>query len=346
MNDIVLDSFKEFNPTLTTYVVTTTYNINQVVTDSGTLYESLIDSNTDPLTTTTSWRQTTLLSLYHRMKIQRAIENVLGDIVRLDPLVDEVKLGGTSISDQLLVDNRSERVGFILRPRNTRYYKTRINNIGLQFDGSQAVTIELYKENTLVSSQAYNATQEFQWYDSSFELGDGKYYLFYNQTGLSQSAVNYHSIATAWNDAFTTDNFAIQPFSANPTQDLTTIASSNFRSWNNFGISLDISIETLLTDWIVRNMNSFAKAIQLQYAFDHINDILFNPNIRHNRTQRNAELNTAQLEFEIKSLEGDSIVRKLNAEKKRLTNSVENSGFVDRSLQVQPVLSWESNFSG
>lgn len=341
----IMDAFKKYNPNITAYVPGT-YEFGQVVDDSGTLYESLKSGNTDALNVTTSWRETDEMSLFHRMIVKRAADKLFSDVVNTDSLVDNVVFQRNAPSDRFEIDNTGKRVGYLLSPKNAHNLKYTFNRIGTHFNGTESFDLFLYKGNTLVQTFSATADQEFKWDDTiTFDLDDSVYFLFYEQTGLTQRAINpYGWESLSFTDTFCNDYLNVQPFIADPAKDLTEIKEGEFRYGTNWGLSLDFTVNQNLTDWVIRNLIKFSKAIQLQYSYDLLEEFVYNPFDRSNSTQRNTQ-SQRLAEVEIVDDSNDTVIRRLIHEKRKLKKSIEQMAVNDQSFKKKPDCIWEQSFS-
>jgi hypothetical protein len=341
-----IDSLKPLY-TYDDYSVTTSYIEYSVVTDGTDLFESKVSDNLgNPLTNDDFWTKTNSLTLYHKSKIRQSVETYLYDVMPNKPIVDKFIFGGRSRTDAYFTENTDGRfVGIRFKPKKSKYLKFSIKNIGLQFSGDQPIELQLYRQNTLVSTFNYSAEKEFNWFDG-FEFEDDWYYLGYNQTGLTEEAVNLYQLETFGLNPICNDYLEIQPFRLTIGQkDFTDLNAGDYAYSNNFGISLDISTNSNFDDFLIKNMSSMAKGIQLQYALDHLQYIVANPEVRSNRNVRGQSSTIDKVMFEISDNNHETVISRLKSEKSQIKKSFDNISFNDKSFQKNLDHFWGTAFS-
>ncbi|MFW6370547.1 MAG: hypothetical protein ACOC10_05000 [Bacteroidota bacterium] len=326
---ITLDNILSMAPrtsgwTIADYDATKTYYIDQVVSYSGSYYYSLIDSNTgnQPDTSTTSWKETTLESLFLRREINGCIDQMLSDVVKAKPLVDHEHLYRIEDTDTT-IDNASNYVGFEIRPRDSEQLRVIINAIGVQFsEANSDLVIYLYNQNTKVAEFTVDSLEnEFSWntLSSDNELyGIGKrWFLFYNQDDVNGVAINHDFMISNTVSAYVD----IYPFEVSNSTTNFLLDVDGYTN-NSYGLGLELTVNCELTDFIVKNKHSFAKLLQLQFAFRMLESFYFNPEARENLSKRNIHVSREELLAEIRSENKNTIVSRLETEQHRVRNSL------------------------
>ena len=338
------------------YGVGTTYLEDDVVVDSEIIYQSLVSANTgNALSDTTFWRVTNSFSLWLKEQIQSSVEIVLSEVLKPNPIItnDSIYRKG-SISDDL-VPNDGKLVGYIFKLLNSEYLQATIDSLGLQFKGTVAEAIDfyLYNQNELIQTITITPTSidgNLVWYDISETpividgSKAGNWYLCYNQTDLTTiDAVGDNTVfPNAFNEYnnslidYQLDNaFDVLPFEAVIGSNLNDINDSNFKFTTTFGMNFKITIESNLNYFAKTNINAFAKCVQLQTAYTLLENALGNVNAKSNRFERNQTVffDEKMLSYELKSFEGDTLIKRLKSAYKELKGSIEGLAKFDIGLQ-------------
>jgi hypothetical protein len=79
-------------------------------------------------------------------------------------------------------------------------------------------------------------------------------------------------------------------------------------------------------------MLQFAESFQRQFEYDTISLFAYNPDIQSLDRERN--LDSDKLFLEIKSFDGDTVVKKLSSAKKRLRNTLAKLGYKDSAFSM------------
>jgi hypothetical protein len=336
----------------------TTYSKGNQVKFNGNAYESLENSNvgnapavvtttapatttsstssttTAPGTTTTSsstvyWTQIDAFSNFLKDLIKASIENVIKIIETKEKIVDNAHILRVSDIEDDLVTNDSKWVGFRFRAINTDHSRIIINQIGVQFTVAQTLTLYLYNQNT--QSQTFTVVtleDDFVWRDVSniiMSEKEGNWYIFYKQDDISGQAVGNNTVVNL--DLY--QYAAIAPFEVAAGTDLNTIDESNFNWATNFGLNFNITIDCEYTNFITRHRKYFGEALQIQFAYDMLQQMASNPEARSNLHQRN--INFEKVDFELTNIEGkfETVVLKKNRAIRELKKSLDKLGMKD-----------------
>lgn len=308
------------------YADTATYQKMQVVSYDSVYYYSLINDNSDnqPDLSPDSWKASTLQSIWLRREVEGVIEQVLADTVKAEPLIDHELL--YRICDTTYtVDNNSMFVGFEIRPRNSEHLKVIINRIGTQFTGVNSdLTLYLYNQNTKVDEFSVETLENgFSWNglqsDDENELyGSGKrWFLFYNQDDVTGQAIDHDFISHNKVSKFVD----ILPFEV-PNTTTNFLKDVDGYTAHSYGLGLDLSVGCDLTQFLISNKQSFAKAIQYQFAYRMLDLFAFNSEARENLQKLNISLHQELLVSELRSENNNSVVSILTNEKRRVRKSL------------------------
>jgi hypothetical protein len=315
--------------TYTNYL--TTFLLSNVVTSGGNYYISVADANVgNAVSETAYWKQTTLLSLILKDKIRTSIETVLSDLITPNFLEDNVYMFRIADTTDDLITNADKLVGFRINPVTSDHLTFLINQIGLDFEQSETITFYLYNQNTQVSTFSLTSTaKRFEWHDiTQIEItsNTGAWYLFYDQSELSGSAIGANTLFHDYMYRYAN----ITPFQVDSVDDFADFDEGDLYYDRNYGLNLNFSISYSMTNFIKQHMNQFAECFQRQFEFDMIEMFAYNPEAESDLRERN--INPERLFLELKSYEGDTVVRKLASAKKRMKATIGKLGFADNAF--------------
>ena len=309
-----------------------TFSLGDVVADSSKYYISIADSNTGhSVSDTAYWKETTLLSLILKDKIRGAIEVVISNLIVPNFIEENVYMFRIADNTADLIENTDKLVGFRINPVSSDHLLFIINQLGLHFEEDETITFYLYNQSSLVSSFDLTCSSGvFEWKDLSSQLeitsNTGAWYLFYDQSALTGRAVGNNSVFT-----YSMFNYAnVTPFMMDTVSDLSNITSGNLVYDRNFGININFSISYSLTNFIKQHILQFAECFQKQFEYDMLSLFVYNPSIRANLNERNIDRDS--LFLELKSLEGDTVIKKLNASYKRMRSTIDKLGYRDNAF--------------
>lgn len=297
----------------------TTYSIGDLVTSTSKYYVSLQNSNLNhAVSSATWWKETTLQSVWIKNKLNGVFETVLSKSILANKLFDHCKLY-TIADDSDEITNSGNYVGFEIRPKSSEHLRVILNRIAGQFSGAENLTLYLYNQNTLVTS--FNITtvaKELSFTDiTDISIsGEGRWFLFYNQDGLTGEAYNYPITGTKYVDIL---SFEIP----NTTTDFVNTVVSY--GTNNYGLGLDFSVFADLTPFILANKQMFAECIQFQWQYEVLNMFLFNPDVMINNNQRNIDRNVIRenLLIELRGDQRHSLSSQMDRAYKTLVKSLD-----------------------
>lgn len=293
--------------------------VSNTVASVITYYISLKDVNKGKaVTDTIYWKPTTLQSVWLKGKVYETIEQVLSKSLDTDVLIDHELLYTISdLSDT--ITETSNYVGFEIRPNNSEYLKIIINQIGAQFTETNTdVPIYLYNQNTQVASGTFdNVANQFSWSDQTgVEItGQGRWFLFYDQAAISGNACNWDFyLANKYSKFVEVLPFEVPNTTTNFMQDVSGYTE------NSYGLGLNISVKSDLTNFLKQNKFAFPECIQLQFAYNIIEMMVVNSEMRSNTTQKKLQANL--LLAELKAESKHSLVSKLDRAYKILRKSL------------------------
>lgn len=207
--------------------------------------------------------------------------------------------------------NGGRGVGLEVIPRRGDGVKMTIEQIGLQFNTNQNITIRLFHSDTLTHEQtvtvAYAGAGSVQWETVNWTLnGSGAYYVVYDQADLTGESINSardyrHTIAGA--TYFPMGRYLqVSAFEVEgDVSQLWDIADNAYTVTTNYGLNLAFNVQCDYTDLIVGQKDLFKTIISKQVAIDLLRELAFNPQARVNRHESNVERNAMLYE-----IDGDS----------------------------------------
>jgi hypothetical protein len=305
-----------------TYSASVTYGIDDCVVSASVYYRSKVNSNYNHAVNLTDyWEVTSLMSIWIRSRINSTIETVLGKSISTSPIIDYIRMYKNS-TDGDLITNASNYVGYEIRPKNAEHLKLIVNRIATQFSESQSsLTLYLYKQNTQVTTISLSSmvAGELAFTDVTDQeiKGEGRWFLFYDQDDLTGSAYN-------WNCMKEYQYLDILPFETpNTTTDFINDVSGY--TYNSYGLGLDVSVTSDLTNWIIDNKGVFAECIHLQWQYDILELFITNPDVQVDRNQVNiaSEANRAYILGELKSDTKFSLASKIEKAYEKLIKSLD-----------------------
>lgn len=349
---INIENIEAFLPVLSGYTITAysasttygnyneTFNLSDIVSSGGKYYISIASNNLNHAVNLTAyWTETTLLSLILKDKIRSSIEVVMSNLITPNFIEDNVYAYRIADTTNDLIENTSKLVGFRINPISSDHLLFVINQLGLHFEGVETITFYLYNQNTLVSSfDLTSVAGYFEWKDLpqiEIESNKGQYYLFYDQDELTGRAIGNNTIFQ--NGMFKYAN--ITPIEFSSISDLSTIDSSNLVYNKNYGINLNFTISYSLTNFIKQHLVQFAECIQKQFEYDMVSMMCYNPDAQI--CAREMNVNTERLMFELKSYEGDTVIKRLSSAYKQMKATLKRLGYKDQAFTVNE----DDNFS-
>jgi hypothetical protein len=266
-------------------------------------------------------------------KIRSSIETVITDMIVPNFIEDSVFMYRIADTTDDLIENTSKLVGYRINPISSDHLLFVINQIGLDFESSETIEFKLYNQNQLKSTFSIDSTAKFfEWKDiTQLEItsNTGAWYLLYDQDQLTGRAIGNNTIF--YNCMYEYAN--ITPFEIDDISDISDIDESDLVLDKTYGINLNFSISYDLTGFIKQHMLQFAESFQRQFEYDTIGWFVYNPDIQSSGRQRNLnKFDSKDLMFELKSFEGNTIVRILASAKKKLRATLAKLGYKDSAF--------------
>lgn len=225
------------------------------------------------------------------------------------------------------IQNGQRIVGMEIVPAYSAGVTVRIERVGLQMTGATGhVTLYIFHSSQrdpfkTIDFEVTKGNGSMEWKDLTdcylpYQGETGAWYLVYNQADLPEGmeAVNVtkdwsrepcgtcnRGSLEAWREL--TKYIMVSPMKVPASEtfqefpELWDISQNVYTNTHNYGINMMISVGCDLTDFIIKQRDIFATALQRQLACDVLRTLALNPNVRVNRNQSNASL--ADLLYEV-----------------------------------------------
>lgn len=318
------------------WVIDTQYRVGDRVLFDSKNYRAKTDNiGLEPETNPVAWERFDAFSEWLEEKTKSSILKVIRsfwdekmvDRTAKNILESKALFNGTGRITDLIPDGEN-LVGFEIVPIRSNGISTKIEKIGLQFTGTETMTIYLMHSSQKLPIKQVELTRtkngSMEWFDltdwympyvSDDTDAGGSWYLVYDQSALTTAqAINKSkdwskgpcsacdatemSSYNIWSKYLEIHPFKISGVDAIEIWD---VAENLYTYSSNYGINLQISIECDLTDVIVAQKKAFQSIIGLQVAADMLREFAYNPNFKIGRAQQNF----SRLEI-LYELDGDS----------------------------------------
>lgn len=320
----LLKALPNVSYTPATYAGGTTYSeytgqLANVVTHDGNIYLSKVDSNTGntPDASPTQWQLTDLDSLRIRAFILNVENRVKSDLLLTRRLVDNQRIymyDDSQVSDTTLPNDFA---GVAFEPRGSDYVKFVLNQVS--FRANTAVTLDLYvvHNGTLVDTLSVtpdNGYVNFNRLDYSFS-GPGRWIFAFDSQSVKSGGVI---------DPLRYEGFIVNGVTGTGSEpeeaDYDDTDSAN-------GIGIEISAYKDTSDYVASNLVHYSQFTQTTFELMALELIRINANDKANREIRNATHadNLTAIREETKVLDGMTVARRYDQEKKRAIAALEKT---------------------
>lgn len=322
------------------WLITTQYRVGDRVTLNELHYRAKTDNiGLTPETNPTQWERFDAFSEWLETKTNASVlkairsfwDSKMADNQMRNILESKTLFNGTARIKNLVPEG-SNFVGFELVPIRANGVTTKIEKIGLQFTGTQDVTLYLYHSSRTqpIKTQTFTRTRDggMQWFDvtdfllpySSSEVDSGgSWYLVYDQTAVSTGRAISKDKDWSKKPCGTCDRdevssyriwskyLEVHPFKIASDQvvggAIWDVANNLYTYETNYGINLQVTIECDVTDIIIQQKKTFQNIIGLQVAIDMLREFAYNPSYKIGRKQQNPGMDKMSILYE---LDGDS----------------------------------------
>ena len=329
---ITVDNIKSILPNFNTaitvwrsavnYIVfTDSYELVNIVTYNDVMYQSISSNvNKQPDISPSDWLITTADSLRFKVYINSSKSNLIASTMLTRKLIENQYIYHVAKNDLSLDGDYS---GWAFEPKGSDYVKIRLNQIAFQGNTTTPQNLYVINQGQLITTLTLNPNNgilEFE--DIGYTIsGKGTFYFLVDSQSVKSDS--------SYNDALKYDGFVCYPVTANGT---TPEGSDIGISSSGNGLNFNVTAYLDSKDYINNNIVDFARAWQLQFAYDVTRAFLYNPNQRSNRNER---IGDARL-LEVESLDTnvESIAKLYKAEIKVVKLAI-NKTF-DRFLKSKP----------
>jgi len=296
---------------------------SDVVTHESKTYLSLIASDGDdpkePGVDTTYWLETNISSLRIRSFIWATEDNFKSALKLNRKLIENqyiYNIGETSLTLS------GDYSGWAYEPKGSDYVKIRINQMSLQAETTDSVTVTVVNQGvvqTTITLNPNNGLLEFE--DVGYTIsGKGVFmFVFPSQAVLSKSA---------FNDPLRYDGFICYPVTGSgASPQAAEYTKTSIGNGLNFNVTAYLDSDIYLTN----NKIDLAKFLQTQFEYDFLRLCLHNANASSDLEERNIT-NNQLLATEVMTLDMNTVGRKYENQRKIAVDSI-NKTF-DKFLNV------------
>ena len=342
---LTLDNIKAIAPDFKNiaydaWLISNQYRVGDRVTLNELHYRAKADNiGLTPETNPTQWERFDAFSEWLETKTNASVlkairsfwDSKMADNQMRNILESKTLFNGTARIKNL-IPNGSNFVGFELVPIRANGVTLRIDKIGLQFTGSQDVTLYLYhsSRNQPIKTETFARTRDggMQWFDAAdfllpFSSSDidsgGSWYLVYDQLAVSVGQAISKDKDWSKRPCGTCDRdevssyriwskyLEVHPFKIASDQlvggAIWDVANNLYTYETNYGLNLLVTIECDITDIIIQQKKTFQNIIGLQVAIDMLREFAYNPSYKIGRAQQNPGFTKMEILYE---LDGDS----------------------------------------
>lgn len=322
----VLDFAPNLDFTFSSYSAGTTYSkydttqsASDIVTYNSVLYQSLTNSNTGntPDSSPSNWLETNIESLRIKSLIETSRLNLISSTKLSRRLIESQLIYNISDVDTTLPE---DYCGWAFEPKGSDYVKIRINEIAFTANTDTQQSLYVINQNELIDTLTLNPQDGKLVYEElDYTIsGKGVFYFVVDSQSVKSSG--------AYNDPLKYRGFVCYPVIGSGGS---AEAANYSRSFNGNGLNWNISCYLDSTSYIDNNIVDFARLWQLQFAYDMIQNMMYNSNVRSNNTERNANSQLIQVEsFDLKS---STIAKEYHKELKEVKDSINRT--FDRFLK-------------
>lgn len=325
---LTLENLHSVSPDSDQYVydlfdaIKTDYAVGDRVKDgTGVLYERIkTDPVAQPLNDTEFWKLYSLFTDWLKEKTESGIIQAINDwyskkskfsTVRNLLSREKVFCDGGDFDD--IQTKEGNVVGQYIRPKSSNEVIMKINEISIQMDTNQAVTVKLFKKGTktpiVTEAFVYANNGGVQWFTpiqpDKWELeGGGLYFIGYDEDAITGNAINVVSSLYGFSTyVFPSKKYySVASFSVD--SDFTEMWNESdviYTTSTNYGLNYKVSVGCDYTEFIVEQKDLFKIAIAKRVAILLLRELPFNANALVNRNEKNVD--DAQIFHDI---DGDS----------------------------------------
>lgn len=295
---------------LTTYTkFETSRKRRDVVTLSGNIFLSKTNANLNnsPVadTETDAWLPTNIESLRIRAFLWTVDDNFSNVLNLTRKLIENQYIYNLGEDLKTLSNDYS---GWAFESKGSDYVKIRINQMSLQADTTDPVTVTVVNQGSVQTTFTLNPNNgllEFE--DVGYTIsGKGRFlFVFPSQDVYTNNA---------YNDPLRYDGFVCYPVNGIGASPQAATYSDNSES---NGLNMNVSAYMDSSVYVTNNKIDFSKFLQAQFEYDFLRMSLHNSNVQSNRQERNVTSEREQqlLATELMSLDMNTVARNYQHEK-------------------------------
>lgn len=308
--------------TFPAWVIDTTYNEfntsrskRDIVTFESVIYQSLVDSNVgnQPDENATEWLPTNIDSLRIKAFIWTVEDNFRSALTLDRKLIENQFIYNVGETAQTLPNDFA---AWVFEPKGSDYVKIRINQIALQANTTDPVSLFVVNQGQLIDTLTLNPNNGIlSFEDVGYTIsGKGRFILAIDSQEVLADG--------AFNDPLRYDGFVAYPMVGTGAS---AVAAEYTESFNSNGMNFNVSAYLDSSVYLENNSIDFVKFMQVQMELDFIRMVLHNANNRANKDTRDligSQLTQQLLSTESLNLDLDTIAAKYQREKKIAAEAV------------------------
>lgn len=287
-------------------VFLTSRDRKDIVTKNSKIFESIqASTNEDPETADSEyWIETNIESLRLKLFFQKVLDRVYSDL----------GLTRRLINNQYIYDNAKGETktlpedysAIVIEPKGSDYVDFKISEMCLRKSGSTPVNVYVVNEGSLKQTIAIAPDEGRNTFRATNITlsGKGRFYLAIDSTDVISSNVSV--------DPFKYKGFVV--YTAYGTG-ASAEAATYSKHTTSIGLGINITAYLNPTKFIENTITDLAPFIRATFEYMAFDTFLANPNQKSNRSQRSIP-EEGVLMAELKSFEGDTVVRRYHNHKK------------------------------
>lgn len=302
---------------------TDSFELSNIVMQNGIMFQSLVVGNVgnSPIDNPTEWLQTNLDSLRFKSLINSAKQNLIASTKLNRKLIESQDIYHVSTNTLELTNDFS---GWAFEPKGSDYVNIRLNQISFQANTTTPQNLYVINQGQLITTLTLNPNNGLlSFEDIGYTMrGKGTFYFLVDSQSVKSDS--------SYNDPLKYKGFVCYPVTGIGS---TPEGSKINRTSSGNGLGFNVSAYLDSSQYITNNIVDFAKAWQLQFAYDVTRLFLYNPSARSNKNERIMDANLLQVE----SLDGnlDTVSKAYRAELKVVKEAINRT--FDRFLTSKPV---------
>lgn len=310
-------TFSDYDNTASYGVFLTSRDKANIVTKNSKVFECILandgDAPQDPEEANSIyWVETNIESLRLKLFFQSVLDRVYSDLGLTRRLVNNQYIydsGSESFARTLPNDYSA----IVLEPKGSDYVDFRINEMCLRKSGTTPVNVYVVNEGNLLDTITLapdNGRNTFRATNIVLS-GKGRFYLAIDSTEVISSNVSVDSFKYKGFVVYTSSGIGATPATA--VYDKATVS---------IGLGINVTAYLNPTKFIDNTIAELAPFIRSTFEYMAFNMFLSNPNHKSNRSQRGIPEEGVLL-AELKSFDGDTVVRRYHNHKKQAMKLVE-----------------------